>query len=116
MIKFAYHLYECIVATLFHRERRDFSEHFFHHIVTIVLVSYSYFTNVMPIGMIVMLVTDSSDIFVSIFKLTVDVSKRFQIYGFIGMFVAWLYMRIWFYPVYLIYEIWVQSVATGHVV
>lgn len=75
IIKFAYHFYECIVVTLFHRDRHDLAEHVLHHIFTIVLVGYSYVTNVIPIGGVVMLIMDWSDIFVAMFKLTVDVTE-----------------------------------------
>jgi very-long-chain ceramide synthase len=62
---------------LFHRDRRDFSEFLLHHILTIVLVGYSYGTNVIPIGGSVMLIMDASDALVAIFKLTVDVYEKF---------------------------------------
>ena len=64
-------------ASLFHRDRRDFSEFLLHHIVTIVLVGYSYSTNVIPIGGSIMLVMDASDVLVAVFKLTVDVYEKF---------------------------------------
>lgn len=102
IIKFSYHFFECLLATLFHRKRYDFSENFIHHILTIVLICYSYCTNVIPIGAVIMLIMDSSDIFVSFFKLTVDVSPRLQFAMFVGMFVSWIYLRMWFYPVHLI--------------
>jgi ceramide synthetase len=103
-----------ILATLFHRDRKEFPEYFLHHICTITLVSYSYFTNVIPIGAAVMLIMDCSDIFVSLFKLGVDVSDKLQMPGFLLMFSTWTYLRMWFYPIYLIKEIWVQANATGH--
>ena len=84
--------------------------------MTNVLVGYSYLTNVIPIGSVVMLIMDASDVFVSIFKLLVDVSEKNQVYAYLAMFAFWVYLRMWFYPVYLIKEIWVQSQATGHLV
>ena len=84
--------------------------------MTNVLVGYSYLTNVIPIGSVVMLIMDASDVFVSIFKLLVDVSDKNQVYAYLAMFASWVYLRMWFYPVYLIKEIWVQSQATGHLV
>lgn len=114
IVKFAYHFYECLNASLFHRNRRDFSEHFFHHLLTIVLISYSYFTNVIPIGAVIMLVMDFSDIFVCIFKMTVDVSDALQFPAFLGMLFSWIYLRMWHFPMYLIKEIWFQAQATGH--
>ena len=114
IIKFAYHIFECLNAGLFHRDRKDFSEFLLHHILTIVMVGYSYITNVIPIGGGVMLVMDASDIFTALFKLTVDVSDKLLAPAFIMMISTWTYFRMWFYPIYLVKEIWYQSQATGH--
>ena len=114
IVKFAYHFFESLNAVILHRKRFDFTENLLHHIVTIVMVGYSYATNIFPIGIPIMLVMDLSDVFVSIFKLTVDVSDRIQAPAFFTMIFTWAYLRMWFFPVYLMKEIWVQSIATGH--
>lgn len=107
IIKFAYHLFECLSAGIFHRDRKDFSEFLLHHILTIVLVGYSYVTNVIPIGGSVMLIMDASDIFTALFKLTVDVSDAFLMPSYVLMLTSWVYFRMWFFPIYLMKEIWV---------
>jgi acyl-CoA-dependent ceramide synthase len=56
--------------------RRDFSEFLLHHIITIVLIGASYYSNYIPVGAVIMLVMDFSDIFVAIFKMTIDVNDR----------------------------------------
>jgi len=114
IIKFSYHVYEIINASLFHRDRRDFSEFLLHHIVTITMVGYSYATNVIPIGGPIMLVMDASDVLVAVFKLTVDAYDKWQLPVFLSMIFGWIYFRLWFFPVYLITEIWTQAQATGH--
>jgi hypothetical protein len=53
-----------------------------------------------------MLVMDASDIFTALFKLTVDVSDRLLVPCFLMMVGTWTYFRIWFFPIYLIKEIW----------
>jgi len=114
LIKLSYHVFELLNASLFHRDRRDFSEFLLHHILTIVLVSYSYCTNVIPIGGSVMMIMDASDALVAVFKLTVDVYEKFQLPTFLIMLAGWIYFRLWFFPIYQIKEIWVQGQATGH--
>jgi very-long-chain ceramide synthase len=106
IIKFSYHVYEILNASLFHRDRRDFSEFLLHHIVTITMVGYAYATNVIPIGGPIMLVMDASDVFVAAFKLTVDAYDKWIFPVFLSMVFTWVYFRIWFFPVYLITEIW----------
>jgi hypothetical protein len=61
-----------------------------------------------------MLIMDASDIFTALFKLTVDVSDRILIPSFVLMVSTWFYFRMWFFPIYLIKEIWIQAQATGH--
>jgi hypothetical protein len=107
LIKFTYHVYEIMNASFFHRDRRDFSEFLLHHIITIVMVGYAYGTNIIPIGGPIMLVMDASDVFVALFKLTVDAYTEIIAFPtFISMIVSWIYLRLWFFPVYLISEIW----------
>jgi acyl-CoA-dependent ceramide synthase len=77
IIKFAYHFFEFVNASLFHRNRRDFSEFLIHHILTMVLISYSYLSNFLPMGMVIMFTMDFSDIFVATFKLAVDLNEVF---------------------------------------
>jgi acyl-CoA-dependent ceramide synthase len=107
IIKFAYHFYEAMTTSLFHRDRKDFSEFLLHHILTIVMVGYAYCTNIIPIGGPIMLVMDASDVFVALFKITVDNIFLIQYPAFIMMIVTWFYFRIWHFPIYLIHQIWV---------
>jgi len=103
VIKLAYHCYEMVVNMLFHRDRKDFSEFLLHHILTIVLILYSYTANLRPVGSVVMFIMDFSDIFVAIFKMTIDVSDSIQLYTFLSMMITWFYFRIWHYPIYVIW-------------
>lgn len=66
-----------VLNVLFHRDRRDFSEFLLHHILTIALVLFSYSVNFLPVGAIIMLLMDFSDIFVAVFKMAVDVNEVF---------------------------------------
>lgn len=106
VIKFSYHIFEIINAAGFHRNRRDFSEFLLHHIITIVMIGYSYCTNVIPVGGSIMLVMDASDVLVAVFKLTVDAYENFTDPTFFVMVSGWIYFRMWFFPVYLITEIY----------
>lgn len=103
VIKLAYHTFESVVSTAFHRNRRDFSEHFLHHVMTLALVSYSYFTNFLPVGSVIMLIMDFTDIFVALFKMAADVNDFWQNILFSLMFTGWCSLRIFFFPVYVIY-------------
>jgi hypothetical protein len=57
----------------------------------------------MPEGSAVMLCHDATDLAVSLFKLTVDVTPFWlQMCGYLQMLASWLYFRIWFFPIHVI--------------
>ena len=81
------------------RNRSDFSEYCLHHFVTLALVLMSYSCGAIPVGATIMLLHDITDLGVSVFKATVDVTpKKVQIAGFTGMVAPWIYFRLWFFP------------------
>ena len=54
-----------------------------------------------------MLVHDVTDLAVTIFKLTIDITPIYiQGASYGGMLIAWMYFRLWFFPVYLIYGLY----------
>ena len=99
VIKFAYHSFEFFNVLLFQRTRRDFSEFLLHHIMTMVLVSYTYFSNFLPFGMVVMLIMDFSNIFISTFKMVVDITEVGQFIMYWLMVITWFWLRIYYFPV-----------------
>lgn len=105
IIKLSYHLYEQMYTLIFQRERRDFPEIMLHHFLTLVLILFSYSVNFMPMGAVVMLIHDVTDLVVSVFKLCVDICShtvQFCVYGV--MFVSWIYFRLYIFPVYIIQQ------------
>lgn len=57
---------------IFHRHKRDFAEFTLHHFATVALIGTSYCFNDLPVGSVIMLLHDASDIFVNIFRITVE--------------------------------------------
>jgi len=73
VLKLSYHLYELCYSVLFHRERRDFPEYILHHVITMVLILFSYSLNMLSMGSVLMFISDFTDLFVCIFKICADV-------------------------------------------
>lgn len=73
VMKLAYAFYETVETFVNGRSKRDFSEMALHHIVTMMLILFSYSTNFLPIGSVIMLIHDITDIFLNIFKIVVEV-------------------------------------------
>ncbi len=107
IFKISYHLYELFYSVVYQRKRSDFPEYFLHHLMTWSLIFFSYSLNMLPQGSIVMLVHDVTDLSVTIFKLTVDVTHiAIQSLVYFSMLGSWIYFRIWFFPCYIIYKLY----------
>lgn len=107
IFKLSYHLYELFYSVAYQRKRSDFPEYFLHHLMTWSLIFFSYSLNMLTQGSIVMLVHDVTDLSVTIFKLTIDVTPiAVQAVGYFSMLASWIYFRIWFFPCYIIYKLY----------
>jgi TLC domain len=104
-----YHLYELLYSILFHRGRADFPEYVLHHLMTWSLIFFSYSLNMLPMGCVVMLVHDVTDLSVTLFKLTIDVTPIYvQAITYGTMLVSWVYFRLWFFPRNIIYRLYAE--------
>jgi hypothetical protein len=110
VFKLSYHLYELGYTIMFDRKRHDFPEYVLHHFLTFTLIYFSYVVNYLPVGAAVMILHDVTDLGASIFKLVVDITPMtYQIGGYIVMVVSWVYFRLWYFPVFVIYRIYEES-------
>ena len=106
VFKISYHLYELGYTILYHRHRSDFPEYVLHHLMTWSLIFFSYSLNMLPIGAAVMLLHDITDLAVTIFKMTSDVTPfPVQVLTYLGMIVSWVYLRLWYFPAHVIYRL-----------
>ena len=113
VLKLTYHLYELIYTLIYFRNRRDFPEYILHHIITMVLIVFSYSLNLLTLGSVLMLLTDTTDWFVCLFKLTVDITQRkVENTTYCLMLISWVYLRIWFFPCHIM-EAWRAQTSTN---
>jgi TLC domain len=90
----AYHMVQLFESLTFEmRKRNDFIEMFLHHLVTAYLLIFSYLSNFF-IGAIVLLIHNSSDIFISWTRAWSETTYKVTDYSFIPMIVAWIYTRL----------------------
>jgi hypothetical protein len=60
----------------------------------------------LPIGAAVMILHDVTDLTATLFKLTIDIFPFFIGVTFYGlMIVCWVYFRLWFFPVHVIWRL-----------
>jgi hypothetical protein len=106
IFKMSYHSYELIYTIIFDMKRTDFPEYMLHHFLTFILILFSYTLNYLPVGATVMILHDVTDLTTTIFKLFVDVTPMFlQILSYILMTTTWVYFRLWFLPMHIIFQV-----------
>lgn len=117
ILKMAYHFYELVFTLIFHLKRPDFPEYCLHHIITFALIGFSYSTNFLPIGSVIMFAHDFSDVFNCIMRITTDlVSPGASTLLYLNMTVIWVYFRLWFFPFYLMKGYYDEVSNSSHIV
>lgn len=80
-----------------------------------MLVQFSYSMNYMPVGAVIMLIHDISDLSLNIFRLSIDYTRTFWIVvTYSLMLVSWMYFRIYFFGVWIIAVIFEEIKEIPH--
>jgi hypothetical protein len=94
----------CLSHVFFEEAHKDYLVMFVHHLVTIFLVSTSYASNTLRIGLLIVLLHDASDISVDLLKMCnyckLDGAKNLFLVEitFTLMMITWAYFRLYFFP------------------
>ncbi|KAL9878773.1 ceramide synthase 6 [Glossina fuscipes] len=87
------------VTQFFDVKRKDFWQMFIHHMVTLMLMSFSWVCNLHRVGSLVLLVHDCADIFLEAAKLTKYANYQKLCDIIFAIFtVVWIITRLGFYP------------------
>jgi hypothetical protein len=110
VMKIAFCVFDLVKSLMFDTKRRDFPEFFFHHLVTLSLVLFSYSINMLSAGAVILLTHDIGDVVVSFFKLCADTTTpRITIGSFILVLVYWAYFRLFYFPYFIIRRLYIES-------
>jgi ceramide synthetase len=88
---------------------KDYVMMYVHHLATIALVAMSYWSGLTRIGLIILFIHDCSDIGIDLLKLSnylsIDGPRNFFLVevSYACAIVMWIYFRLWYFPVYIIY-------------
>ncbi|XP_060584378.1 ceramide synthase 5-like isoform X2 [Ruditapes philippinarum] len=98
--------YWCLVfSMLTEHKRKDFNQMIVHHIATILLMSFSWATNFVRIGCIVLLTHDAADFPMAAAKMMKYSGHKKACEFFLGVFiVVWVLSRLIYYPVVALYS------------
>ena len=89
-----------LVSQFFDTKRKDFWQMFLHHIVTLFLILFSYYTNFTRCGSIIIFIHDVVDPFLEFGKLMIYINaeKMFN-FIFISFTLLWFITRLVIFPI-----------------
>jgi ceramide synthetase len=105
MFQLGGHIYSTIHEIMYKRKEPKFAEMILHHGMTIFLISYSYLTNNLAIGILVLYTHDPGDVFLALVRMYNEVkSKNLRLLDiFYGLFVfVWVFFRLTSFPICII--------------
>lgn len=92
--------------------RKDWMESFAHHVVTLGLMYYSWYSNFTRPGVVLMLLHDISDIFLEAAKLARYADKEnLALYLFLSFALSWVILRVFLYPYMIVLRVLVDPVV-----
>ncbi|KAG9122202.1 hypothetical protein FRC07_001525 [Ceratobasidium sp. 392] len=109
LLQAAYWTQQLFVLVLgLEKPRKDFTELVIHHIVTIYLISSSYFVNLTWIGNAIFITMDVSDVFLALSKIFNYLKMNKTKFVSFGWFtIVWSYTRHWLNLV-ILYSVWTE--------
>lgn len=113
MCQCGFYIYSIFALIAWETRRKDFAVMMSHHVVTSVLIGYSYLTGFFRIGTIILALHDASDVFLETAKLCKYTEKELGASLFFGLFaLSWLLLRLIYFPFWIIKTSSYQSIIS----
>ncbi|XP_068639116.1 ceramide synthase LOH2-like [Aristolochia californica] len=111
MCQCGFYIYSIAALLTWETRRKDFSIMMSHHIITVILIGYSYISSFFRIGSIILALHDTSDVFMEaakVFKYSERELAASVLFGFFA--ISWLILRLILFPFWVI---WAVSFEVG---
>ncbi|XP_010908537.1 ASC1-like protein 3 isoform X1 [Elaeis guineensis] len=103
MCQCGFYIYSIGALIAWETRRKDFFIMMSHHVITSILIGYSYITRFFRIGTIILALHDTSDVFLEAAKLFKYSEKETAASVVFGLFaVSWLLLRLIYFPFWII--------------
>jgi len=113
MMQFGVHLYTLLDHIFVRYKEPKFYELFLHHGTAVFLIFYSYLTNCLPVGVMVLFTHDPGDVMLDVNRVLNDWNpryKKFIDFTYVSFVVSWLYLRLGTYPFCVVKATWDFSI------
>uniref|UniRef100_A0A2P2KGH8 Uncharacterized protein MANES_10G071500 n=1 Tax=Rhizophora mucronata TaxID=61149 RepID=A0A2P2KGH8_RHIMU len=103
MCQCGFYIYSIAALLMWETRRKDFSVMMSHHVITVVLIGFSYITRFFRVGSIVLALHDASDVFMEAAKIFKYSGSELGASICFGLFaISWLMLRLIFFPIWVI--------------
>ncbi|KAJ9175318.1 hypothetical protein P3X46_013883 [Hevea brasiliensis] len=103
MCQCGFYIYSIAALLTWETRRKDFAVMMSHHVITVILIGYSYIARFFRIGSIILALHDASDVFMEAAKVFKYSGKELGASICFGLFaISWLTLRLIFFPFWVI--------------
>ncbi|CAI9764405.1 unnamed protein product [Fraxinus pennsylvanica] len=103
MCQCGFYIYSSAALLTWETRRKDFSVMMSHHVVTVILIAYSYMARFFRIGAVILALHDASDVFLEAAKVFKYSENELGASVFFGLFaISWFTLRLVFFPFWVI--------------
>lgn len=103
MCQCGFYIYSIAALLTWETRRKDFAIMMSHHVITSILIGYSFLTSFFRIGTIILALHDTSDVFLEAAKVFKYSEKEMGASMGFGLFaISWLILRLIFFPFWII--------------
>ncbi|KAL2460246.1 LAG1 longevity assurance2 [Abeliophyllum distichum] len=103
MCQCGFYIYSIAALLTWETRRKDFSVMMSHHVVSVILIAYSYITRFFRIGAVILALHDASDVFLEAAKVFKYSEKELGASICFGLFaISWLILRLILFPFWAI--------------
>ncbi|OAY45629.1 ceramide synthase LOH2 [Manihot esculenta] len=103
MCQCGFYIYSIVALLTWETRRKDFTVMMSHHVITVILIGYSYIARFFRIGSIILALHDASDVFMEAAKVFKYSGKELGASICFGLFaISWLVLRLIFFPFWVI--------------
>lgn len=108
----AWYMNGLISLVIFHQgpKRKDHYQMAAHHVITLILVTYSFAMNFTRVGCMIFLLHDVCDVFLQVAKLfKYSKYESGATVGFIVFLLVWMAARVFYFPVYILNSVVIDT-------